>query len=127
MLTKGAIGNLVNRYRAVLRKCRLLNTFGSLAVAGALVLGGAGAAAAAVNWPKGADVRITAVDTDTVSGGHRLNSLSVEGGSLAYTGTPGGGEEQLFIRKFLNISGGELSVNQAAHAGIQGAADNAAD
>ncbi len=127
MLTKGAIGNLVNRYRAVLRKCRLLNTFGSLAVAGALVLGGAGAAAAAVNWPEGADVRITAVDTDTASGGHRLNSLSVEGGSLAYTGTPGGGEEQLFIREFLNISGGELSVNQAAHAGIQGAADNVAD
>ncbi len=63
MLTKGAIGNLVNRYRAVLRKCRLLNTFGSLAVAGALVLGGAGAAAAAVNWSEGADVRITAVDT----------------------------------------------------------------
>lgn len=127
MLTKGAIGNLVNRYRAVLRKCRLLNTFGSLAVAGALVLGGAGAAAAAVDWPEGADVRITAVDTDTASGGYRLNSLSVEGGSLAYTGTPGGGEEQLFITEFLNISGGELSVNQAAHAGIQGAADSVAD
>ena len=44
MLTKGAIGNLVNRYRAVLKKCHLLNTFGSLAVASMLVLGGAGAA-----------------------------------------------------------------------------------
>ena len=38
MLTKGAIGNLVNRYRAVLAKCNLINTFGSLAVAAALVL-----------------------------------------------------------------------------------------
>ena len=39
--TRGAIGNLINRYRAVLRKCHLLNTFGSLALAGMLVLGGA--------------------------------------------------------------------------------------
>ena len=30
--TKGAIGNLLNRYKAVLKKCHLLNTFGSLAV-----------------------------------------------------------------------------------------------
>ena len=36
MLTKGAIGNLVNRYRAVLKKCNLMNTFGSLAVASML-------------------------------------------------------------------------------------------
>ncbi|MBQ9105818.1 MAG: hypothetical protein IJY48_06810, partial [Mailhella sp.] len=47
MLTKGAIGNLVNRYRAVLKKCNLINTFGSLAVASMLVLGGAGVASAA--------------------------------------------------------------------------------
>ncbi|MBQ4616196.1 MAG: autotransporter domain-containing protein [Mailhella sp.] len=46
MLTKGAIGNLVNRYRAVLRKCHLINVFGSLAVASMLVLGGAGVAGA---------------------------------------------------------------------------------
>jgi len=46
MLTKGAIGNLVNRYRAVLKKCNLINTFGSLAVASMLVMGGAGLAEA---------------------------------------------------------------------------------
>lgn len=45
-LTKGAIGNLINRYKAVLKKCHLLNVFGSLAVAGMLVMGGAGVAAA---------------------------------------------------------------------------------
>ena len=45
--TKGAIGNLLNRYRAVLKKCHLLNTFGSLAVASMLVMGGAGVAQAA--------------------------------------------------------------------------------
>ena len=46
MLTKGAIGNLINRYKAVLKKCNLINTFGSLAVASMLVLGGAGVAMA---------------------------------------------------------------------------------
>lgn len=46
-LTKGAIGNLINRYKAVLKKCHLLNVFGSLAVAGMLVMGGAGVAVAA--------------------------------------------------------------------------------
>lgn len=44
--TRGAIGNLINRYRAVLKKCHLLNTFGSLAFAGMLVLGGANASLA---------------------------------------------------------------------------------
>ena len=43
-LTKGAIGNLINRYTAVLKKCHLMNTFGSLAVAGMLVMGSAGVA-----------------------------------------------------------------------------------
>ena len=47
MLTKGAIGNLVNQYKAVLKKCRLINVFGSLAVASMLVLGSAGMAAGA--------------------------------------------------------------------------------
>lgn len=50
-LTKGAIGNLINRYKAVLKKCHLMNTFGSLAVAGMLVMGGAGMAVAADDLP----------------------------------------------------------------------------
>lgn len=45
-LSKGAIGNLINRYRAVLKKCRMMNVFGSLAVAGLLVAGSAGSAGA---------------------------------------------------------------------------------
>ena len=61
-LTKGAIGNLINRYRAVLKKCHLLNVFGSLAVAGMLVMGGAAAAGAATATAKilinGTDIRI---------------------------------------------------------------------
>lgn len=51
-LTKGAIGNLINRYRAVLKKCHLLNVFGSLAVAGMLVMGSAAAAGAATATAK---------------------------------------------------------------------------
>lgn len=51
-LTKGAIGNLINRYKAVLKKCHLMNTFGSLAVAGMLVMGGAGMAGAEESWTK---------------------------------------------------------------------------
>lgn len=45
-LSRGAIGNLASRYRAVLRKCRVMNVFGSLAVAGMLVAGNAGGAGA---------------------------------------------------------------------------------
>ena len=41
-MSKGAVGNLINRYRAVLKKCHMLNVFGSLAVAGMLVMGGRG-------------------------------------------------------------------------------------
>ncbi len=39
METRNALGNLVNRYTAVLKKCHLLNTFGSLAIASALMAG----------------------------------------------------------------------------------------
>ena len=52
-LTKGAIGNLINRYKAVLKKCHLMNVFGSLAVAAMLVMGGVGGAAAAEFTPPG--------------------------------------------------------------------------
>ncbi len=44
MQSRNAIGNLKNRYLAVLKKCNLMNVFGSLAVASALVIGSAGLA-----------------------------------------------------------------------------------
>ncbi|MEG6503152.1 beta strand repeat-containing protein, partial [Desulfovibrio sp. 1214_IL3152] len=49
ILSKNAVGNLINRYKAVLGKCRLLNAFGSLALAAALTLGSAGLAVADPN------------------------------------------------------------------------------
>lgn len=81
-LTKGAIGNLINRYKAVLKKCHLLNVFGSLAVAGMLVMGGAAAAGAAqwnaegnydpsINWEQ--------ETLENVTGGNLQNSPSQPG------------------------------------------------
>ena len=93
--TKGAIGNLLNRYRAVLKKCHLLNTFGSLAVASMLVMGGAGVSNAQANvlingepvkTETGApatlyDAIITAKDGDeiTVTNSHIAGGLPTEG------------------------------------------------
>lgn len=96
-LTKGAIGNLINRYKAVLKKCHLMNTFGSLAVAGMLVMGGA-AAAGAADVALGAGGPYTATDevNHLMGGGlykdNKLTAdtavasditLSVEGGSIS--------------------------------------------
>lgn len=52
MQSKNAIGNLISRYRAVLKKCNLMNTFGSLAVVGMLVCGASvgGAMAGETIW-----------------------------------------------------------------------------
>ena len=66
MLTKGAIGNLVNRYNAVLKKCHLINTFSSLAVAAMLVMGAA--AGEAFGQFIGYDVTSPSSTGPTVSG-----------------------------------------------------------
>lgn len=97
-LTKGAIGNLINRYKAVLKKCHLMNTFGSLAVAGMLVMGGAGVAVAAEDVALGAGGSYDkTVEVNHLMGGglYKDNNLtankpvatditlSVEGGSIS--------------------------------------------
>lgn len=97
-LTKGAIGNLINRYKAVLKKCHLMNTFGSLAVAGMLVMGGAGVAVAAEDVALGAGGSYDkTVEVNHLMGGglykdNKLTpdtavasdiTLSVEGGSIS--------------------------------------------
>ena len=69
MLTKGAIGNLINRYRAVLKKCHLINTFGSLAVASMLVLGGAGVAGATAYKGVASDVDASLITDGKAIGG----------------------------------------------------------
>ena len=80
--TKGAIGNLLNRYKAVLKKCNLLNTFGSLAVASMLVMGGAGVAQAEGTWSEGT------WSAGTVIRGDPKTILGNTSGSVCYTTAP---------------------------------------
>lgn len=78
MQTKGAIGNLINRYRAVLKKCHLINVFGSLAVAAMLVMGGAGAAMADGLWDSDQDIVITeGANVTTTTSPRRAPSVTV--------------------------------------------------
>lgn len=80
MLTKGAMGNLVNKYRAVLKKCRLLNVFGSLAVAGMLVMGGAGNVGAATYHWSNQDLSSPVYDgNDTIGIGSTSGTVNVTG------------------------------------------------
>lgn len=65
-MTKRAIGNLLNRYRSVLKKCRFINTFGSLAVAAMLVMGTA--SGEVFSQTIGYDVTSPASTGPTVSG-----------------------------------------------------------
>lgn len=81
-LTKGAIGNLINRYKAVLKKCHLMNTFGSLAVAGMLVMGGAGVAGAADDVALEGKNTYDSAETPTVNhlmGGWLVNTPETAG------------------------------------------------
>ncbi|WP_291448385.1 hypothetical protein, partial [Desulfovibrio sp.] len=98
MLTKGAIGNLVNKYRSVLKKCRLLNLFGSLALTGALTVGAAGmagAAPASAPWDgetvtigtskaENVSVLFDIVSDKDQSGGKNVatTTLTIDGGAL---------------------------------------------
>ena len=121
-LTKGAIGNLINRYRAVLKKCHLLNVFGSLAVAGMLVMGSAAAAGAA-------DSPITVEDTEksvtvenlNITGTDKTPAIQVTNGTLtivstnnitlahgSYTAPDGKGE---YSKMSLFTKGGTVSLN----------------
>ncbi|NME53272.1 hypothetical protein [Desulfovibrio piger] len=81
-LTKGAIGNLINRYKAVLKKCHLMNTFGSLAVAGMLVMGGAGVAA-------GATARLINSGTWTINGDRFDSNTATYNGGAIYNNANG--------------------------------------
>lgn len=81
-LTKGAIGNLINRYKAVLKKCHLMNTFGSLAVAGMLVMGGAGVAVAADDVALQGKNNYNSTDIPEVNhlmGGWKVNDAATAG------------------------------------------------
>ena len=125
MLTKGAIGNLVNKYRAVLKKCGLLNIFGSLALAGALTVGAAGMAGAAVNWNDSvvvitsSTVQVTG-STDTVAASITINSggtLTLGTQGLLWT-TPGAGAADFSAPAITIMNGGKFTSSGGALQGI---------
>ena len=96
-LSRGAIGNLVNRYRAVLRKCRMMNVFGSLAVDGMLVAGNAGFA--------GAEELSGDISPISLSGDTR-NIIGVGDISLRST--------EPALRYLINVSGqGQLDISMS--------------
>ena len=99
-LTKGAIGNLINRYKAVLKKCHLMNTFGSLAVAACLVMGGAGVAA-------GATDRLINDDTKTINGDSFDSTMSINNGGAIYNTANG----------TLTVNGATFKSNKATNNG----------
>ena len=124
-LTKGAIGNLINRYKAVLKKCHLMNTFGSLAVAACLVMGGAGVAA-------GATDRLINDDTKTINGDSFDSTMSINNGGAIYnkangkltvngatfksnTATSNGGA--IYNTDTLTVNGGSFKSNMAKNGG----------
>ncbi|MCI7617599.1 hypothetical protein [Desulfovibrio piger] len=99
-LTKGAIGNLINRYKAVLKKCHLMNTFGSLAVAGMLVMGGAGMAVAGA----AGDVELKGEHTYNSKENPQVNHLM--GGWLVNDAATAGDAKGDIT---LTVNGGEIS------------------
>ncbi len=131
-LSKNAIGNLLNRYKAVLSKCRILNTFGALAVAGMLVAGSAGmATATAQNWSDGSSHAVeNFVDESGVRTSHYIdNSSTLEvignvtltgasgqfvtmhvGENFSVTGSTGSGH--LTVGGDVNVSYGGIQVNK---------------
>ena len=123
MLTKGAIGNLVNKYRAVLKKCRALNLFGSLALAGALSLGAAGMAGAAPTWGPDQDVTITG--NETLSNGGQAQSLAIGGAGNSLTVSSSTGHLYVSGTTTLN-DGGTLTLNTGPH-GLLGTTDSASE
>ena len=106
-LTKGAIGNLINRYRAVLKKCHLLNAFGSLALAGMLAMGGAVCAEAA----DGQNINMTStLDTATVDsqGNTTYGDVSVSGDIIVFDQSKPAGQQAYDINVGNITAGGVI-------------------
>ena len=130
MLTKGAIGNLVNRYRAVLTKCNLINTFGSLAVASMLVLGGAGVAGAATYGPNVKDDKPTPPQTSISTKGGANFELNVDKEFIGDTFTQNGiinsdrnedGGGAIYTSKTLTLDNCIFDSNYVSGSGYGGA------
>lgn len=115
ILSKNAAGNLINRYKAVLGKCRIINAFGSLALAAALTLGSAGLAAA--DWDgthltvgTGGDQTSLTVGSDVILS----ETLTItDGGTVTVTtdGRISAGDGAVPSDGALLVTGGTLNIN----------------
>ena len=121
MLTKGAIGNLVNRYKAVLGKCRLINTFGSLAVAAMLVA--VPCTAAAAELVSNSSQPTLSPDDYTVSGGDVTLTGQTETVFKSGTITIGAGKT-LTLQGAVDDSTLNGTVGYYGNGSINGAAGN---
>ena len=130
MLTKGAIGNLVNKYRAVLKKCGLLNIFGSLALAGALTVGAAGMAVAAAP-----DNPITINTTTSYTSGNSAWANEITIGNNASVTVSGNNQNwthpsypnetwrsgsMIWAENSLDMSGGTVTLGDYGGMGVSG-------
>ena len=112
-LTKGAIGNLINRYKAVLKKCHLMNTFGSLAVAGMLVMGGAGVAVAAEDVALKGENNYDKTEVNHLMGGWLVNDAETAGkahGDITLTVNGGKISEIIGGSYAKNVNGNNVTV-----------------
>ena len=123
MLTKGAIGNLVNKYRAVLKKCRLLNLFGTLALTGALTVGAAGMAGAAPTW--GPDQDVVIENSVSVIQSEQAKNLTIGGAGNSLTVSSN--SSHLYVSGATSLNdGGTLTLNTGPH-GLLGTTDSASE
>lgn len=128
-LTRNAVGMLVNRYRSVLKKCRMRNVLGSLALAGAITFG-AGAAFGVEGPSVTMDSVVTGTTTITATNGNVTLKGGVDNatGTIKAEGTPGNilsindqnvaqainqGSGKLDLNAAGNIQSGALTVNSA--------------
>lgn len=111
LLTKGAIGNLINRYRAVLKKCHLMNVFGSIALIGMLVGGMVspvcGTSLSGNEWS--GSVTISGADTFSGSATAVADTLTIKNGG---TLTISGGSNHAYVKGAITLqSGGTLTLS----------------
>ena len=102
-LSHNALGNLVNRYRAVLRKCRLINTFGILLLAGSCVMGMGGAVSAEPLYGQKETFQNASVTGGTVSTDQGASGVF---GGYSYYSWPRGSYSNSATGNSVTITGG---------------------
>ncbi len=128
MQSKNAIGNLINRYKAVLKKCNLINVFGTLAVVSLLTLGAGSAFAGSSTSTTGETVNASG-DTVSEIGAGTLNSYyggfaQSEGAHALSGASAGDGGTAIADKNILIFQGGSARDITGGHASSWGGNDS---